>query len=259
MTAPSVEDAFSAALAADAGASPPDYPAPPRHDPGDPDAPHGRGPDGTPLAPYGFIADGTRPRIKPAGPGRKGKADKASQPRVKDAVVVPAAGGGWVTKDYREDLAGLATTLWMAGCSVPPARPYAHLLKQTSPGMVEAWNKGAQQNPYVRGYVEKLAGDGSWAWVIGCAVTTAPFLMGCWDLARPVKDPARRAERDQTKADLAAAAKAEFEQFVKEQMSMISGAGLAQEREDWQRSVDTVDAMDAAGAGALIPNGLGPQ
>src|SRR6266567_3091667 len=142
--APDVEQEFRNALQADAGAAPapgqPSYPAPPRQAvSADPDAPHGRAEDGSPLAPHGIGRNG-RPRIKPAGPGRGGK-------------------------------------LWIL--PLPDARPYAAVWRQAMPGMVEAWNVAAQKNPAVRGYVEKLAGDGSWSWVIGVAVTAIPLAAGC--------------------------------------------------------------------------------
>ncbi len=225
--APDVEQEFRNALQADAGAAPapgqPSYPAPPRQAvSADPDAPHGRAEDGSPLAPHGIGRNG-RPRIKPAGPGRGGK--KPDAPRVTSAPPAsestPGAGG----PDYREDLTGLGMSVWLAGSALrggklwilplPDARPYAAVWRQAMPGMVEAWNVAAQKNPAVRGYVEKLAGDGSWSWVIGVAVTAIPLAAGCGRLAR---DPEARAAA-------ADANDAMMEEFMAAQLQAMGLAG----------------------------------
>lgn len=192
VTAPDdIGAAFEAALAQDAGsAEPPQAPPPPRRPERDPEAPHGRDGDGTPLAPYGTKRDGT-PRIKPPGPGRPRDEEK---PRV-TASAPPAAGGGKAeARDYSADLAGLATTGWLALSSIrggkfgpvtlPDTRPYAAVLHQQTPALVAAWNAAAQQNAAVRGWVEKFSGDGSMTWIVGVAVSGVQLIAGCVELAR---------------------------------------------------------------------------
>jgi hypothetical protein len=61
------EQVFAAAMAAPEPGQQADYPAPPRRDP---DAPHGRGDDGNPLAPFGLNQKTGRPNITKPGPGR---------------------------------------------------------------------------------------------------------------------------------------------------------------------------------------------
>lgn len=221
-----VEDAFRAALERDAVSAPPELPPPPRMTPSsDPDAPHGRDDQGQPLTPFGTNKKTGKPNLKAGGPGR-GKT-RADMPRTTSA---PRAVGKAVATsgqpDYREDLAGLGMSIWMGGAMLPPTRPYAHVWKQALPGMVNAWNEAAQQNETVRGYVEKLAGDGSWAWVLGVAVTTAPFLASCWQLAKPEKDPERKELQKQARAKLAAECEAEFTAYIGSQLdSMVSQEG----------------------------------
>lgn len=211
MTAPApgtlgdVDMAFRAALEHDAAVSPPEIPAPPRLAASDdPAAPHGRNADGSPIAPYGLKADGT-PRLKPAGPGRGHRGD--TTPRIQKTGgrhAAPAArpdpAPGTAT-DYHDDLAGFASGVWMlaANCKgeklgplrIPDLRAYAHAWHITAPGMVNAWNVAAQKNETVRGYVEKLSGEGSWAWVIGVALASAPFVGAVAELR---KNPELRAE-----------------------------------------------------------------
>jgi len=72
------EQQFAAAMAAPEPGERPDYPAPPRRDP---EAPHGRDPQGQPLAPYGLNKATGRPNITKPGPGR-GHKDATDQARV---------------------------------------------------------------------------------------------------------------------------------------------------------------------------------
>lgn len=193
-----VDDVFAAALAHDAAVAPPDIPAPPRTAPsGDPDAPHGRSEDGTPLAPFGLNKTTGRPNLRKPGPGKGHKADR---PRTTPAGKAPSAPGkpaaGAPSVDYSADLAGLATSIWIGasamqggrlpliGIKIPDMRPYAAVLHHQTPQLVGAWNRAAQQSPTVRGWVEKLAGEGSWQWVIGVAVVSANFAAGCTELAK---------------------------------------------------------------------------
>jgi len=224
-----VEAAFTAALDADAGAAADHGPAaaaPPKKS-DNPDAPHGVGPDGVPLAPYGVKADG-RPRIKPGGPGRA-RRDPDDRARVS---TLPSSGsptsrsaaaddGG----DYSKQLQDLGTTVWLAGSMlrggrllivpVPDVRPYAAVWKQQLPGLVAAWDVAARQSPAVRGYVERVSGDGAWSWKVGVGVTMVGFAAACMEMA---KAPA------EIKAAAAAANDAELEAFMTAQIAEL---GLA--------------------------------
>lgn len=214
-----VTGAFEAALAKDAGtAPPPEIPAPPRKPERDPAAPHGRAEDGSPIAPYGVKSDGT-PRLKPAGPGRPKEADK---PRV--AAVAPSAGKPDDKPDYTGDLMGLGMSAWLGASSIrggrlgpvklPDTRPYAAVLHSQLPQMAAAWNAAAQQNATVRGYVEKLSGEGSWSWVVGVAVTSVGLVAGCVELAKAPPE---------IRARVAADNDAQLQEFVQAQMK---AAGL---------------------------------
>ena len=219
-TAPDADDVFIAALEREAASAPPEVPAPPRLAPSaDPEAPHGRAEDGTANAPYGLNKKTGRPNLKAAGPGRGGR--KADAPRT--TTMIPAADpkktAAGVT-DYRADLAGLGQTVWMAGAMLPPARPYAALWMEALPGLVESWNVAAQKNGTVRGYVEKLAGDGSYAWVIGVTVATLPFVVGCAKLSRKEKDPVKAQAQDELKAALKSRTEDEFAAYVQSQMGV---------------------------------------
>jgi hypothetical protein len=235
VAAPDVDEAFTRALEQDAAAAPA-YPAPPRIAvSADPDAPHGRAEDGTPLAPHGRNKKTGRPNLKPAGPGRGRHA--ADQPRTTEApregtVIKPGAG-----PDYREDLTGLAMTIWLAGSAmhggklwilpVPDTRPYAAVWYDQMPAMVTAWDQAARKNARVRGYVEKLSGEGSWAWVFGVTVTSMSFITGCAELAR--KDtPETKGARAEARARAAQLNDLKLGEFMEAQ---IAAMGLEQASE----------------------------
>lgn len=195
-----VDAALGDALRQDAAASPPEHAAPPRAEAVDPDAPHGRDDAGTPLAPYGMNKKTKRPNLKPGGPGRGHKSD--DKPRVTDPGTSGTAGPANAASgqqkpagpDYSEDLAGLGYSIWMGASAVrggklplvkipvPDLRPYAYVWEDQLPRGVAAWNAAAQQNATVRGWVQKLAGEGSWQWVIGVGIWGANFLAGCQEL-----------------------------------------------------------------------------
>jgi len=208
-----VDAAFSAALAADAGVTPPVIPAPPRRAVViDPDAPHGREADGSPIAPYGFKNGTNIPRK--TIPGRTKDDLRAEAPRVAPAAVKSIG----KPRDYSADLAGLGMSVWMGGVALPPTRPYAHVFKQAMPGMVHAWNEAAQQNAQVRRQVERLAGDGSYAWVLGVALSTAPLIAGCLELAKSGKTPEDKAQRKEIRRQYGEAAQAELREYVEAQV-----------------------------------------
>lgn len=225
-----VDRAFAAALDADAGAAVDHGPAaaaPPRKS-DNPDAPHGYEDDGTtPKAPYGHKADG-RPRIKPGGPGRGARRDPDDRARVatlpgpsSPGSPGPAAGDA----DFTEQLQDLGQTVWLAGSMlrggrlwivpVPDTRPYAAVWRQQLPGLVAAWNVAARQNAAVRGYVERISGDGAWSWKVGVGVTMVGLAAACMEMAKAPPE---------IKAAAAAANDAELEAFMTAQ---IAGLGLA--------------------------------
>lgn len=231
---PDVDSAFDAALRKDAAVSPPTYDAPPRQQvSADPEAPHGRDEEtGEPLIPHGVNKKTGRPNLKAPGPGRGHKAD--DKPRVtgpgKDAPATGAKPGSGqqaaAGPDYSADLAGLGTSIWMGASAckggqlpliklkVPDLRPYAYVWNEQLPTGVAAWNRAAQQNATVRGWVTKLGGEGSWQWVIGVGIWGANFLAGCQELAR--KENAELRERatalnDQEMKEFLAAAMAAAE------------------------------------------------
>lgn len=227
-----VDTAFIAALEADAGAAADHGPrvAPPPKKSDNPDAPHGFAEDGTtPLAPYGHKADG-RPRIKPGGPGRA--RTRSPDDRARVAAVRPAsssaagaagaAGAAADGADYTGPLTDLGTSLWLAGSMlrggrllilpVPDVRPYAAVFKQQMPGLIGAWNVAARQNATVRGYVERVTGDGAWSWKVGVAVASAGFAAACIEMGKA--DP-------EIKAAAAAANDAELDRFMISQLAEL--------------------------------------
>lgn len=217
----SVDAAFEAALSADAGrGTPAEVPAPPRNE-RDPDAPHGRGDDGSPLAPFGVKADGT-PRLREPGPGRPKAADAA---RVTTTPALKVVGPKAAAADYTDDLLGLGTAVWLGVSSMkggslgpvrlPDCRPYAAVWKQTLPQMAAVWNTAAQQNDQVRSAVEKFTGEGSMTWVVGVAVVSAGFVSSCVELA---KAPA------EVRANATAANDKALQEYVSRQIEAMGAA-----------------------------------
>jgi hypothetical protein len=211
-----VADTFHAALEKDAGREPGRDVSSPPPPPRDPEAPHGRGPDGAPLAPHGLRADGT-PRIKPAGPGR---------PRTAVAEVPPAAaaapGAPPQGEDFSQDLLNLATSVWIGASNLkggklgpfalPDLRPYALVWHKQTPSLVNTWNEAAKQNPAVRAYVRKLSGEGSWSWIIGVAISGAGLAAGM---------AAVRSAPPEKRAELAAINDAKSKEFITAQMTAL--------------------------------------
>jgi hypothetical protein len=102
------------------------------------------------------------------------------------------------------------------------------VFRQQLPGLVGAWNIAARQNATVRGYVDRISGEGAWSWKVGVTVQTVGFVAAVAEMA---KAPAP------VKAAAAAANDAELERFMSEQ---LSGLGL--------EAAESPDAGQAAAA-----------
>jgi len=166
------------------------------------------------------------PRLKPAGPGRGHRADA---PRVRPTPrhAAPSAEPATIAAgDYTEALAGVGYGAWMAaascrggkvlGLNIPDLRPFAHAFHESLPGMVSAWNVAAQQNETIRNAVERMAGQGSWSWVLGVAISSAQFAGGCAQLARDTPEAAELRDQAAAESDteLAAFLQRQFGQAV---------------------------------------------
>lgn len=197
--AQSLDSAFAEAMGAPP--KPREPAAPPEIDA---EAPHGRGDDGKPLAPFGYTKEG---KVRRSAAGRKSKDDQArTAPAAVPAVPdrkdpVPAAG-----KDYSRTLTETADGAWVAMtfagrlplakipllAKIPAGKgrtlatvldgaevklqAQAALLSQNKRGLVAAVNLAAQNNARARRLAEKLEG-GDATWVILAAAMAGPFLL----------------------------------------------------------------------------------
>jgi len=233
----SLDAAFATAMGAPA--KPKEPAAPPETDP---DAPHGRGEDGEPLAPFGLTKEG-KPRRSTAG--RKPKDDQA---RVSPAAGQPPAGEvktGTVVgkKDYSGALGETADSLWvaltvlgqlpldkipligripagkgvtlgsrLAGAEVKLAAQ-AHILAEYKAPMVSALNLAAQNNARARRLAEKLE-TGDATWVLMCGALAAPVLVASRELWAGKLDTAALAEAN----------KAEFGKWMEQLTEAMTAA-----------------------------------
>jgi len=176
-----VEDAFRAALEKDAGledTGPVDIPAPPRKSVlADPDAPHGRGGDGVPLAPFGLNKKTGKPNLR-----RPGKPPKDDLPRVQEAPKGEAAKAA-PKRDWSQEISEFLDGMWMLMSSAPVPLPkvrvkihaQAALLHGHKPGLVKGVNLMAQNNPQVARGVEKLT-TGNVSWILPAMFALGPFV-----------------------------------------------------------------------------------
>jgi hypothetical protein len=160
---------------------------------------------------WGHKADGTVRKAKP-GTGRPpangdGKPRTSDQPPPGPPPPPPPAPSASTAHDYSEDIGGALTMVWMGLATIPYTRAHAAIVRAQTPAMVPAWNVAAQQNPTVRKYVEKLSGEGSWAWVIPVTVVTMPLLTGMWQVTR----------NRELRVQLAAQTEKDFAAFIVEQ------------------------------------------
>jgi len=180
----SLEDAFAQAM--NAPAKPREPGAPPATDP---DAPHGRGEDGEPLAPYGLTKEG-RPRKTPAG--RPAKDDQA-----RTAPAQPDGGKGNAPAElakpgqYAQQLSDTADMIWFAASAIGKAAPGIPLIGPLLPAAkiqaqaavwfatkdraVAAVSLAAEHNASAARFAAKLGG-GDVTWAITCVSLVAPIL-----------------------------------------------------------------------------------
>jgi hypothetical protein len=208
------DQAFAKSMAA--GGQSPDYP-PPRHK-RDPEAPHGRGPDGVPLAPYGHNQKTGRPNITQPGPGRGGKKDPAGKARVQDAASSSSTSSSPTRTDYTADLADFADGLWAGLAFLPPTQAQATILKANTAGLVQGFNLSAAHNPLIRRGVEYVSGEGGW--MINSAMLIAPFALqsfALWFRPATLKD-----QVGASKEELAQIAKDELQARIEEQKAALT-------------------------------------
>lgn len=208
----------------------------------DPDAPHGRGDDGEPLAPYGLTRDG-RPRKSPAG--RKPKDDQArtaapAEVAAKAAAAAPALPG----HDYTPALTEFADALWLVATGTAMVGPKLPLLGRLIPGdkiaaqafvirnerlrLATGLNIAAQHNTRARALAEKIEA-GNITWVLMCGYMAMPFF--AMSVAVWQGDSGLTARELPSLAQLAASNQAAVDQFmaqVEEQMQAAHAeAGVA--------------------------------
>jgi len=182
--AQTLDDAFAEAMGA--APKPAEPPPPPETDR---DAPHGRGEDGEPLAPYGKTKDG-RPKLSPAG--RKPRDPDGQARLAKDSP--DATGEGTQLQlephDFSAPLMDAAETIWFGGSVIAKLGPQIPVVGQFVPGrklaatmavfdaerprLAAALNLAAQHDARARRLAERLAtGDAGWA--LTCMFMVAPF------------------------------------------------------------------------------------
>jgi hypothetical protein len=209
----------------------------------DHDAPHGRGPDGEPLAPYGTNKDGS---IRRSHAGRKRK-DDPDAPRTapaapKDTPAEPKTDRG--AHDYTGALTETADAAWMImsvtgryGPEMPligkliPARrlgAQAALFKMHSDGLVGAVQYAAQHNDAAARWAAKLEkGEVSWALMFGFMVM--PFVVqsaALWKL----DDGERLGGEGPTVAELAERNDEDLEQFMSLMKGQLAAAAMTAEQ-----------------------------
>jgi hypothetical protein len=176
-----VDDAFRAAVAADAGLPDPEpavIPPPPRKDVlADPDAPHGRDGKGVPLAPFGLNKKTGRPNLR-----RPGKPPKDDRPRVQTPADA-APGKPPVKRDYSAAIGEFTEGVWMLLSAAPVPVPairtriqaQAAIVRTNTPGIVKGVNLAAQHNPQVARGVDRLTTGGA-SWVLPAMFALGPFV-----------------------------------------------------------------------------------
>lgn len=152
----------------------------------DPQAPHGRADDGTPLAPYGLKTDGsprlsnrgrTAKKAAPTASAQKGRGAGAQKAReqsqglqaLADAVISPAMAGAsspaFAKKVGQRRADGIAGSLVILDGFLPSYADWVVQLSQTKPGMLAWMDQMEDKAPYLHGaiitaqLVKALAGN----------------------------------------------------------------------------------------------------
>jgi hypothetical protein len=234
---------------------PAEPPAPPEVDH---DAPHGRGPDGEPLAPYGTNKDGS---IRRSHAGRKAKNDpdaaRTAPASPRDTPAETAGPGRG--HDYTGALTETADAAWLVmsvtgkyGPEMPligkliPARrlgAQAALFKAHSDGLVGAVQYAAQHNDAAARWAAKLEkGEVSWALMFGFMVM--PFVVQSAALWQLKEDGDRLGGAEgPTLAELAERNGDDLDQFMSMMKLQLAAASIMAQQ-----------AAEANGAGP-VPQG----
>lgn len=181
-----LDGAFATAMGQTA--KPKEPPPPPDTDP---DAPHGRGPDGAALAPFGLTKEG-RPRKTSAG--RRAKEDQGRIATPAAAAAAVATGGGPAAPaahDYTASLSEFGDAIWFCasalgkgGSAIPfvgrfiPERKVAAqagAIRAYKPNLVRAVNIAAQHNARAARMAASIE-QGEITWVVMCGFMVMPFV-----------------------------------------------------------------------------------
>jgi hypothetical protein len=181
--AQSLDDAFAEAMGA--APKPKEPPAPPEVDP---EAPHGRDENGTPLEPFGRTRDG---KIRLSAAGRKPKDPDGAARLAKDS---PGPDGGTQLQlephDFSVALMDAGETIWFGGSVAARLGPQIPVVGKLVPGrklaatmavfdserprLAAALNLAAQHDARARKLAERLS-DGGAGWALTCMFMIAPF------------------------------------------------------------------------------------
>lgn len=187
----SLTEAFNEAMGA-----PPRPKEPPAPKPLDPDAPHGRGDDGEPLAPFGLNKDGS---VRKSAAGRPSKDDQArtAPPQPADAKAVAKDQPVQLAKpgQYAKQLSDTADGMWFAMSALGKAAPGipfigTKLVEHQVPAKIQAqaavWyatkdravaavSLAAEHSASAARFAAKLE-TGDFTWIITCLSLVAPIV-----------------------------------------------------------------------------------
>jgi hypothetical protein len=189
---PRAEELDAGFAAAMTGPAKPREPAPPP--PVDPEAPHGRGEDGKPLAPFGYTKEG---HVRKSAGGRKAKEAKDDQARITDdqppaaaAATAPLTGTVAEPRDYSAPLMDAAEAAWFGGSVLAKVGPKLPVVGRLIPGqklaatmavfdserprLAAALNLAAQHDAKARRLAERLSSSDA-TWSLTCMFMVAPF------------------------------------------------------------------------------------
>jgi len=157
-------------------------------------------------------AEETEARTEKPKRGRPSKADQARTTSKAPADKKPLA-----PRDFTADLDALGNGLWLGLSQLPATAPYAALLHMQQPAIVAAVNAGAQVNPSVRNFCDKLTSGTGNAWALQLGVVAVNVGLQGMQLAR----------NPELRAQLAQANSVAVAQFI-EQMGVVQAEQAAQ-------------------------------